>query len=90
MSKLANSSTVNGGWGEFGDWEDCPVSCNGGKQKRLRACDSPTPAHGGDDCTIDGSNSTETQNCNENHCPSKQSPNKNNSIKLFGVRITMP
>ena len=63
--------TVNGGWGEFGDWEECPVSCGGGEQKRVRACNSPAPAHGGDDCTADGSSSAETRNCNENLCPSK-------------------
>jgi len=60
---------VNGGWGEFGDWEECPVSCGGGEQKRVRACNSPAPAHGGDDCAADGSSSAETRNCNENLCP---------------------
>ena len=64
-------STVNGGWGDFGAWEDCPVSCGGAEHSRYRVCDSPLPEHGGDDCTIDGSTDIETEKCNENPCPSK-------------------
>ena len=63
--------TVNGGWGEFGDWEECPVSCGGGEQKRIRACDNPAPSLDGDDCTADGSSSAENRKCNENPCRSK-------------------
>ena len=63
--------TVNGGWGDFGAWDDCPVSCGGAEHSRYRACDNPAPEHGGDDCTLDGSTDTETEKCNENPCPSK-------------------
>ena len=62
---------MNGGWGDFGAWDDCPVSCGGAEHSRYRVCDSPAPAHGGDDCTVDGSTDTETEKCNENPCPSK-------------------
>ena len=64
-------STVNGGWGDFGAWDDCPVSCGGAEHSRYRVCDSPLPEHGGDDCTVDGSTDIETEKCNENPCPSK-------------------
>ena len=63
--------SVNGGWGGFGDWEECPVSCGGAEHSRYRECSNPAPAHGGDDCTVDGSSDLETQACNENPCPSK-------------------
>ena len=61
--------TVNGVWGEFAEWNDCPVSCGGGERSRVRTCDSPAPAHGGNDCTVDGSSNTEVERCNENPCP---------------------
>ena len=60
---------VNGGWGSFGDWEECPVSCGGAEHSRHRECNNPIPEHGGDDCTIDGSTNVETEQCNENPCP---------------------
>jgi thrombospondin 1 len=62
---------VNGGWGNWSEWEECPVSCGGADQRRTRACDTPTPEFGGDDCTVDGSTNSETQRCNENSCLGK-------------------
>ena len=62
---------VNGGWGDWTDWETCPVTCGGADQSRTRECDTPAPEYGGDDCTVDGSTGSETQRCNENPCPSK-------------------
>jgi len=64
-----NPCPINGGWGDFGVWDDCPVSCGGAEHSRYRVCDSPVPEHGGDDCTVDGSTDTETEKCNENPCP---------------------
>merc|ERR1712076_250647 len=64
-----NPCPVNGGWGEFGAWDECPVSCGGAEHSRVRTCDSPAPAHGGNDCTVDGSSNTEVERCNENPCP---------------------
>merc|ERR1739848_496867 len=54
-----NPCPVNGGWGEFGDWEDCAVSCGGAEHSRHRECNNPAPAHGGQDCTADGSTDSE-------------------------------
>ena len=64
--------TVDGVWGEWSDWNVCTVTCGVGYQSRNRTCDNPLPQFGGDDCTIDGSNSTESQTCNEHPCPSKR------------------
>ena len=60
---------VNGGWGPWTDWNDCPVSCGGGEQTRTRYCNNPEPTCNGTDCSVDGLPSTETQKCNENCCP---------------------
>merc|ERR1712154_604299 len=64
-----NPCPIHGGWGDWTEWEECPVSCGGADQGRTRACDSPSPEFGGDDCTVDGSSASETQRCNENPCP---------------------
>ena len=60
---------VNGGWAEWEDWKDCPVTCGGSNQSRIRLCDNPEPAFGGKHCTDDGSIDSESQRCNENACP---------------------
>ena len=65
---------VNGGWGLFGNWEKCPVSCGGAVHRRYRECNNPAPEHGGNNCTHDGSTNVESKRCNENACPSKQIP----------------
>ena len=66
---------VDGGWGEWGDWEQCSLSCGEGVQSRHRLCDSPAPFSGADniwhDCTEDGSSGTESRACNEDPCQSK-------------------
>ena len=59
---------VDGGWGDWKEWSECPVSCGGADNTRTRACDNPAPAHGGADCVGDAS---ETGRCNENPCPSR-------------------
>ncbi|CAH1243400.1 TIE1 [Branchiostoma lanceolatum] len=51
---------VNGGWSEWDDWSLCSVSCGNGTRTRTRTCDSPSPAHGGQDCAGVAS---ETQAC---------------------------
>ena len=63
---------VDGGWGEWEEWNNCTVTCGGGEKSRIRLCDTPKPKFGGQNCTYDVSNSTETQQCNENICLGKQ------------------
>ena len=62
-------TTVNGGWGDFGEWEQCPVTCGGAYRSRHRECNNPAPGPGGDDCSDDGSTNVESERCNENLCP---------------------
>merc|ERR1711872_900551 len=74
---------VDGMWGQWGNWTDCSESCGGGNQTRVRLCDSPAPAQGGDDCPSNssyvettvmenGTSNQQEQNiktCNEQPCP---------------------
>ena len=60
--------TVNGGWGDFDDWEQCPEPCGGAQRSRYRECDNPSPQYGGVHCAVDGSTNVETETCNENKC----------------------
>ena len=76
MANCFDLSKVNGGWGNWNAWESCPVTCGGANQTRTRNCDDPTKMHGGDDCTIDGTTSSETQKCNEAPCPGKKTKKK--------------
>ena len=32
---------VDGGWGEWGPWDDCSLTCGTGVQGSSRSCDSP-------------------------------------------------
>ena len=46
--------TVNGGYEDWSTWADCAGTCNSvaAVKKRSRtACNNPTPALGGDDCS---------------------------------------
>ena len=72
VSKLTVSFSpilVDGGYSDFGDWSECSAECGGGTQTRTRTCTNPAPAHGGDDCLGD---STETRKCNTQACPGDQ------------------
>ena len=58
------------GYGEWGSWESCSVSCSAGTQRRSRVCDS-SPQR---DCTSHGSPYvTESQSCDNGPCPGKHS-----------------
>ena len=68
---MSFSNLVNGAWGEWDEWETCPVTCDGELQSRKRLCDNPVPSHGGDDCTVDYSSDIDIQDCNTDPCPGK-------------------
>ena len=70
-----NYDSVDGEWSES-EWSECSAKCGGGTQTRTRTCNNPAPAFGGVDCHGE---STVTQACNTQHCPSKI---QLNSIKL--------
>ena len=57
--------TVDGMWGNWAAWADCPVTCGGDTQSRSRQCDNPARALGGDDCEGDAE---ETQVCGQGAC----------------------
>ena len=61
------SSSVDGGYSDFGEWSECSALCKGGIQTRTRTCTQPAPANGGADCVGEAS---ESKPCNENEiCP---------------------
>ena len=62
------SSTVDGSWTDWGDWNLCSVTCAGGTQSRSRTCTNPPPRYGGRECNGE---SEDVQSCNEHPCPSK-------------------
>ena len=41
---------VDGSWGSWKDWSKCSQSCGGGTMYRVRNCDSPHTARGGEYC----------------------------------------
>ncbi|XP_057298019.1 SCO-spondin-like isoform X2 [Hydractinia symbiolongicarpus] len=57
---------VNGGFTEWSSYGTCSESCGHGTQERTRSCTNPAPAHGGDDCVGDLS---ETKTCKVKECP---------------------
>ncbi|KAK7448538.1 hypothetical protein BaRGS_00040086 [Batillaria attramentaria] len=57
---------VSGGWGEWAEWSVCSKSCRGGGRTRQRACDSPSPMHGGLECLGE---QNQTEFCNVQVCP---------------------
>ncbi|XP_046353300.2 coadhesin-like isoform X1 [Haliotis rufescens] len=68
-----NPCPVNGGWSEWSDWSQdgqCSASCGGGNiiESQHRRCDTPAPAHGGEECDGDDVNTREAE-CNTQKCP---------------------
>jgi len=64
------SCPVNGGYGPWGEFGECSVTCGGGVKQRERKCDQPEPKYGGKTCEEQelGTN-VETQSCSEEPCP---------------------
>ncbi|XP_066920815.1 SCO-spondin-like isoform X2 [Clytia hemisphaerica] len=57
---------VDGNWGAFSPYGKCSKECGLGKQERSRKCDSPAPAHGGEKCIGEDS---QTRECKVKECP---------------------
>ena len=41
---------VDGGWGNWSEWNECSRSCGAGVAKQTRECNHPTPVNGGTFC----------------------------------------
>ena len=65
---------VDGGYGQWGKWSECSVTCGSkkGTRRRDRLCDNPEPVNGGKDCSRLGKD-TETEECKPkvSKCPGK-------------------
>ncbi|KAI0228940.1 Hemicentin-1, partial [Lamellibrachia satsuma] len=58
--------TVDGQWGAWGSFSECPVTCGDGSRTRGRQCDSPAPQNGGRPCAGDA---THQVACSLDPCP---------------------
>ena len=57
---------MDGVWSDYDEWGECSETCGTGSQTRSRTCTNPAPAHGGDECVGE---ETESQDCNTDPCP---------------------
>ncbi|XP_052788104.1 thrombospondin-2-like isoform X1 [Mya arenaria] len=57
---------IDGGWGSWGHWRTCSVTCGTGIKIRHRSCTYPAPQYGGTSCV--GSPTSQKQ-CTHNVCP---------------------
>ncbi|KAJ3601364.1 hypothetical protein NHX12_032334 [Muraenolepis orangiensis] len=64
----AQPCPVNGGWGPWGAYSPCSVTCGVGHRRSVRTCDRPAPKYKGNECPTQGS--IQTLICtNSTHCP---------------------
>ncbi|KAM6456551.1 hemicentin-1 isoform 2-T2 [Liasis olivaceus] len=57
---------VHGGFSEWLEWQPCSVTCGQGLQKRIRLCNNPFPANGGQRCMEPDH---EIRSCQSKLCP---------------------
>ncbi|XP_013784127.1 A disintegrin and metalloproteinase with thrombospondin motifs adt-1-like [Limulus polyphemus] len=58
---------IHGGWGQWQEWSECPVTCGLGVHFRKRLCNNPKPALGGRICPVEDSH--EREECHRKPCP---------------------
>ncbi|XP_033761226.1 neurogenic locus notch homolog protein 1-like [Pecten maximus] len=63
---LCEDEIVNGNWVEWGKYDECSKSCEGGIQTRTRTCTNPSPGPDGADCS---GSSQDQVSCNTDPCP---------------------
>ena len=59
---------LDGMWSPWLQWTGCSTTCDVGSRSRRRTCTNPAPAYGGRQCK---GYSSDTQTCNNGHCPGK-------------------
>lgn len=67
---------VNANWGQWSPFTVCSTTCGEGQQQRIRLCNNPPAAHGGEDCILatgqKAKDQIEQKTCNVVACPSKK------------------
>ncbi|XP_002737450.1 semaphorin-5A-like [Saccoglossus kowalevskii] len=68
---ICETPVVHGGWGDWGLWEGCSVSCGTGVHYRFRQCNNPTPSeYGGRACKHENNvMNVDAEKCNTTPCP---------------------
>ncbi|XP_068752195.1 uncharacterized protein [Montipora capricornis] len=66
INYLMESKAADGKYTNWSNFSSCTVSCGGGMKMRHRSCTSPSPKHGGKNCT---GKSTQTESCFLGRCP---------------------
>jgi hypothetical protein len=56
---------INGGWSDFGDWDECSAPCGNGVVTAIRLCNNPAPQNGGRYCVGEP---TITKRCSNGPC----------------------
>jgi len=59
------SSTVDGGWSDWGSYSSCTTTCGNGTSTRSRMCNNPVPSAGGMTCQ---ETNTDTRMCKLKPC----------------------
>ena len=68
MFSCSPLSLVDGKWSSWETWSPCTKTCGNGMRNRLRLCNNPAPANGGNTC--DGKEES-SEFCLVRHCPGK-------------------
>ncbi|XP_071123084.1 uncharacterized protein [Mytilus edulis] len=79
---------LNGYFGEWREWNHCPVTCGGDQRFRHRTCNNPPPSRGGSICS--GANQ-QAEICSINKCPDilQTTISKEYYVAIKGQDITL-